>query len=149
MSERHWYQDGGLVFWIVVGIGVVIAFVNNSYEQARIDAIPLIVPRIVGHVEQPLLDPTTLVVQVWHEHTGVIRNGRLTVEVIGGTVETKDVQNPQSFGFEVWEPNRDKSVSFRFPLKQFDNQHGIPLNIKLIGHEIKPSSMAQVLKFRE
>lgn len=149
MSERHWYQDGGLVFWIVVGIGVVIAFVNYSYEQARIDATPLIVPRVVGHVEQPLLDPPTLVVQVWHEHTGFIRNGRLTVEVIGVTVETKDVQNPQSFGFEVWEPNQNKSVSFRFPLKQFDDQYGVPLKITLIGHEIKPSSMTQVLKFRK
>ena len=131
MSERYWYQDGGTVLVIAV-----VGFLGYCFLQKA--ATPYVVPSITGHVDQPLFGSPSLIITIWHEHTGVLRNGRLTASVSGEMVETRSGLNSQSHSFEVWEPNRDRAVTLTFPLKHFDPERDIPISITLVGKDIQP-----------
>ncbi|MDP1799464.1 MAG: hypothetical protein Q8K78_18350 [Planctomycetaceae bacterium] len=138
MSERYWYQDGGTVFGIVL-VTAFIGFLGYSFRQkAQEEARPYVIPDVAANINQPLFGSPSLVVTVWHTHTGVLRNGRLTVSTSGELVETRSGLHSQSHSFEVWEPNRDRAVTLTFPLKHFDATREIPISFTLIGQGIKP-----------
>lgn len=140
MSERYWYQDGGTVFGIVL-VTAFIGFLGYSfYQKAQEEARPYVIPKVVASLNQPLLGPPSLAVTVWHEHPGVLRNGRLTVSTSGEMVETGSGLHSQSHSFEIWEPNRDRAVKLTFPLKHFDPTREIPISFMLMGNGIKPFS---------
>lgn len=138
MSERYWYQDGGTVFGIVLATAFI-GFLGYSFQQkAQEGARPYVIPHVAGSINQPLFGSPSLIITVWHEHTGVLRNGRLTVTTSGEMVESGSGLNSQSHSFEVWEPNRDHTVTLTFPLKHFDATREIPVSFTLIGSGIKP-----------
>lgn len=134
MSERYWYQDG----WVVLGIVFVVVFGWGVYRQSAEDSKPQVIPNIVGSMNHPLFGSPTLVITLWHDHTGVLRNGRLMVSVDGKQVEGRSGLDTQFHSFEVWQPNRENAVTLKFPIKNFDPTKEIPISYSLIGHGIKP-----------
>jgi hypothetical protein len=127
MSEKHWYQDGGVVLFIVF-IGGIFGF--SFYAQHVEQSTPLVVPRITGRLEQPaFFGSPSLEVTVWHHHTGNLRNGTLKVRLNGEDLKVHS--------YEMWQPNEAHAVTFSFPVRDYDPQREIPIQITLYGKGIK------------
>lgn len=136
MTERAWYQDGGCVFWLLAIAGLIALSIIKTKEENR----PTVYPSMTGRIEQPFFGSPSLVITAWHQHTGVLRNGRLTIEVKGTDVAKRGSVDSQEFSFETWEPNQDHAVTMRFPLKQVDPQCELSVACSLIASDIKPST---------
>ena len=128
MSDKHWYQDG----WVVLFILFVIGFFGFSFYAQYVErSTPVVVPRVTGFIKQPvLLGSPSLEVAVWHQHPGNLQNGTLKVRLNG-----KDLKE---HSYAVWEPNEAHSVKFSFPLRDYDPQREIPIEIAIYGKGIKP-----------
>ena len=127
MNEKHWYQDGWVVFGITAVVGI---FGLSFYAQHVQQSTPLVVPRIAGRIQQPVLfGSPSLEVTVWHQHAGNLRNGTFKVRLNG-----KDLKE---HSYEIWEPNETHAVSFSFPLRDFDPQREIPIEFALYGKKMK------------
>ena len=55
---------------------------------------------------------------VWHRHPGNLRNGKLSVWVMGKAIAKEDEHKVHSF--ETWPPNEANAVNFSFPLHDYD-----------------------------
>ena len=134
MTERAWYQDGGCVIGIVImAFGLV-----SAYRQAERDRIPTVFPRLTGRVEQPFFGSPRLVITAWHQHTGLLRNGRLLISVKGVQVANHGGEDSEEYSFESWEPNHDHAVTLTFPLREVAADKEIAINYSLIADNIKP-----------
>ncbi len=138
MRERYWYQDGGTVLGIVF-VAVVIGFFGYaSHERAQHEALPDVVPKITGHLSQPLFGSPTLEITVWHQHTAALRNVVLFVNVNEDPDHDEKQWDKREHSFETWQPNKDQAVKFTFPLRRFDPQKEIRVGFVLAGKTIKP-----------
>ncbi|MFO1004629.1 MAG: hypothetical protein U0929_01620 [Planctomycetaceae bacterium] len=140
MSGRAWYQEGGCLFLVVVAAGLL----GLAYQQERERRLPTVIPRLTGQIEQPFFGSPSLVITAWHQHTGVLRNGRLTIEVKGGDLGKSDGVDSQVFSFETWEPNQDRAVTMKFPLQQVRDESKLTVTCSLMARDIKPSSHGDV-----
>ena len=133
MNQRAWYQDGGVVLLIVI----VAIFGWLFYQQEKENQAPVVYPQMVGRVEQPFFGPPSLVITAWHQHTGVLRNGRLRFDIKGTQVAGPGGEDSAEFSFESWEPNQDHAVTLKFRLSQVDEASEIAITYSLMASEVK------------
>ena len=138
-QERYWYQDGGTVFLIFLMGGVALLVGYSFYLKELDNAKPLIDPEIAGRLHQPMFGSPRLEITVWHQHPGVIRNGKLLVNLNEDPAKGQETWDRRVHSFEVWEPNKDHAVTFEFPLTRYDPQQPIHVGVILLGSEIKMS----------
>jgi hypothetical protein len=138
MTERAWYQDGVVVFWICVAVAFLyyVKSKNDREEQER--NIPMVIPKLSGRLQQPLLGGPILEINLWHQHPGNLRNGRIDVSVRTSLVQEHPGASVQSHSFEVWEPNKDNTVTLPFQLLRFDAQEEILVEIVLTAKDVRP-----------
>ena len=137
MSEKHWYQSGWALFGISIALIVFARFCYLFLITAEYEARPQVTPEIVGHMEKPFFGSPTLIITVWHQHAGNIRNGALLVTMTGPMAPSEDKQHHKVHSFEFWEPNRSHAVKLSFPLRNYDPNQEIPLEFWLYGKNIK------------
>jgi hypothetical protein len=114
MSEspnKAWYQDGFAMFWLVVfAIVIYVHFLKSKEEPAYV--------QVAGQVRQPLFGTDHFELSVWHQFSGDLRKGRLSISVQGQTIPS--AKDFKIHSFVVWQPNRASAVSFQFPLENYD-----------------------------
>lgn len=138
-QERYWYQDGWNIFLLVfVVLPIIVVFALGSYANWREDAKPYVSPKITGRIEQPLFDTPRLVLIIWHQHPGNLRNGHLVVTVDSEFVRLPNGDKSLIHSFETWEPNRDHAVTLTFPLNGFDRQKELPIQTRLTTKHTQP-----------
>lgn len=133
MNEPAWYQDSGCMIPLLMVGG----FLGLCYLHEKESQTPIVFPRMVGRVEQPFFGPPSLVITAWHQHTGVLRNGRLRFDVKGTQVAGRGGEDSEEFSFESWEPNRDHAVTLRFPLSQVDTVSEITVTSSLQAKDVQ------------
>ena len=138
MSERYWYQDGSTVFWIAVVAGIIGLFGYGSYQNAQLDALPFVVPKVTGRLNQPLFGDPSLEITVWHQYPATLRNVLLFVNVNEDPARAEKHWEKREHSFETWQPNEDHAVKFAFPLKRYDPNQEIRVGFGLLGKTIKP-----------
>ena len=131
MSDKAWYQDGWVVFCIVLfllGIGLPVGHeLYTDWQQAQ---KPLIRPMVAGRVNQPMIGKPTFELSVWHQKAGNLKNGSLMVTLEGELAQDAD-RETQIHSFEVWQPNRENAVQFSLPLSHFDPEKEISITVML------------------
>lgn len=128
MNEKHWYQDG----WIVLLVVFIVGFFGLSFYFQYVErSTPVVVPRVTGIVMQSVFSGShTLKLTVWHQNTGNLRNGILKIRLYGSDLK--------EHSYSEWKPNEAHSVTFSFPLHNYDPHHEIPVEIAIYGEGIKP-----------
>jgi hypothetical protein len=148
MSERYWYQDGWTVFYIVVGTIVYGGYFAMRSHLLYLDAVdrnrPPVDLRMAGLIDQSLLEQPKLVVHIWHQHPGVLRNGHLTVVVSGPLADTRRGAQRQEFSFGNWEPNQSAATVLSLPLTRFNPAEPIFVDVTLIANDVQPFSRREV-----
>lgn len=138
MSERYWYQNGWTVFSIVCVAGFFGFSAYYNYEKAQRDALPQVVPRVTGKLNQPLLGDSSLEITVWHQHPATLRNVVLLVSLNEDPLRDEKQWDRREHSFEAWQPNQENAFTFSFPLKRYDPKQEIYVGYGLIGKTIKP-----------
>lgn len=136
MSQKHWYQDGWLVFAILF-FGSLLGL--SFYREYLEDSKPRVTPEISGKITRPSLGPPTLELTVWHQYPAALRNVQLNVNINEDPSRGEEHWDRRQHSFESWPPNRDHAITFSFPLKQYDPQREIAVGIILMGKNIKLS----------
>lgn len=110
MTERYWYQNGWVVLGILLGGGFLALSFLAQHEKAKIDALPLVVPKLSGSLSQPIFGTPTMKINVWHQYPAALRNVVLVVSVKEGPVQGDAAWDRREHSFEAWSPNQDQSV---------------------------------------
>jgi len=134
-SERAWYQNGWVVLCIVA---VIVGFGIPLYDEWQKSQRIYVIPHLRGRVHQPMFGDPDFVVTVWHQHTGNLRNGYVEVTIQGDMAGSSDGTESAVHSFEVWEPNRENSVTLTLPLSHFDATQEIPFKLELRGRDMRP-----------
>ena len=127
--ERAWYQNGEVVFGVVAVCIFVYVVLQQGMKQK-------VVPQITGRIENPLVGEPSIVIQVWHHHPGILRNGKLIVSLKGKLAGAKSWK---CHSFEEWEPNENNAFSLLVPMQYYDPKEEITVVIDLTGKDIQPS----------
>ena len=138
MSERHWYQDGWVVFCIVAVVGFLGLSIYGQHRQAELDARPEVIPKLSGRLSQPLLGSPTLEITIWHQYPATLRSVVLCVNVNEDPAKGEQHWDRREHSFETWQPNVENAVKFSFPLKRYDPNHEIHIGCGVLGKTIKP-----------
>ena len=132
MSEKHWYQDGWVVFVIVAIFGFLTLSYWHNNRKAAYEASQ-VKPELDWRFNKPLLGPTTLDVDVWHQRPEVLQNALVTVFVSTDKKEWKD----ETKSLVTWSPNRDHQVSFSFPLTKSHTDNPVYFQVYTGGPQRK------------
>ncbi|MCA9088806.1 MAG: hypothetical protein KDA90_09240 [Planctomycetaceae bacterium] len=135
-SEKHWYQDGGVVLFITALCGIALFVGLNIWKEIEEENRPVAFTLLTGRLDGSLLTEPTLHISVWHQFPGTLRNGTLTVTTDSSMVEKR--AQFQIHSFEEWDPNRDAQIELTFQLHDFDPQQEIPLTVRLEGKNSQP-----------
>lgn len=128
------------MLWIVAVAGAL----GLSYLQDRQESLPTVYPRLTGRIEQPFFGSPSLVITAWHQHTGALRNGRITIEIKGSDLEKSGGVDSQVFSIETWEPNKDRAITMTFPLRQVQTESQLSVTCSLMATDVKPSILEDV-----
>lgn len=93
----------------LIGFVVLAGILNPKKEFARV--------RVTGSAQSHFLADPTFTLVVWHQHAGDLKNGRLTVRILGNQVPERDSEHLHSF--ERWEPNLENGVQLRVSLPDY------------------------------
>ena len=141
-KEKHWYQDGGTVFSIIVALTLLTIlgsrFWQQEKEQQKAPAIALNAGRLdISPDGEPILH-----LRFWHVHPGVLRNGRLTVIV--DYPGTRSGEGLRIHAFDIWEPNQDHTVAWDVPLPGYDLEQRVPVRVRLEAENARTLVYTQV-----
>lgn len=133
MPERAWYQRGSTVLGIVVFAVWAIPLLYQGWQQSQMVHVN---PQVAGCINQPTFGEPSFEVHIWHQHSGNLRNGTFTVSVATDMLKNPEGTESTMHSFEVWEPNRENAVKFKFPLRRFDPHQEIQFSVLLAGKNI-------------
>ena len=125
----------------VYGHGILLIYILiNPYVRAfdeRYFVPKTVVPGIRGRVNQTVTDHPTLEITVWHQHPAQLKNCVFKATISGPMVFGHEGLATQIHSFVVWDPNQDHGVTLRFPLRHYDPDQEIPIELSLHGNGIK------------
>lgn len=136
-SERAWYQKGEVVFvlfLLTIGLGIPLGL--RIYREWQFQQLAVVTPRMTGRIEQSLFGAPSLILKVWHQHPGHLRNGKLALLVADKQTPLAEADS-REHSFEIWEPNESHAVTFEFPLTEFDPSEEIKVWTILEGEGIR------------
>jgi len=139
-QERAWYQDGFIMFIVVLSI----IYIGCMYREYQWSQIPRVYPLPSGQVVYPVLTSPHFSLELWHQHAGNLRNGVMTVTLTGETIAENT--RHETYSFEVWPPNRENSTTLKFPLQRFDQESELKVEITLTAANAQPSYSSFVWK---
>jgi hypothetical protein len=140
MSEKHWYQDGWVVFVIIAVLGFLTLSYRHNNKQAAF-AASQVNPQYDWEIRKPLLGTPTLYCSVWHDRPETLQGVVLVVSVKTGDEDW----DQQTHSLVTWSPNRDHQIEFEFPLPSTYLEKTVKLTIVVGGSSRKPSKVG--LKF--
>ena len=77
--------------------------------------------------------------KVWHQHTGTIRNGKLTVTVSGSHL--KGNRKVEVWSFDSWPPNKSETKTFdNFLLDTIGPDLKLTVQIDIVSADTRPYS---------
>ncbi|MCG6157265.1 hypothetical protein [Rubinisphaera margarita] len=139
-QERAWYQDGFIMIFVVLSM----IYIGCMYLEYQWSQIPRIYPRLSGQVVRPMLSMPDFSLELWHQHAGNLRNGVMSVTLSGESIAEN--ARHQTHSFEVWPPNRENSITLKFPLQRFDQESELKVEITLTAANSHPSYSSFVWK---
>ena len=134
MCEKAWYQNGWIVFIIVVAALILGSVLYEDWQKSQ---KAFVVPQVAGGLNQPLFGDPSLELTIWHHHTGDLRNGFLQVSLESSMARNPEGRESKTYSFEAWAPNRENAVTLTLPLSHFDPDQEIPITFFLTSKNMR------------
>ena len=126
MNEKPWYQDGWIVLVVLVVAAIFGPSLYRAFQQNQMGGFS---SQLRGEIRRPMFDQPEFVFSIWHQNPGDIKNGRVKVTAESPLLLDSNKSRTETRSFEVWSPNQDNELAFRFPLSRFDGQTRIRFRV--------------------
>ena len=141
-KEKHWYQDGGTVFSIIVVLTLLTIWGSRFWQQEKEQQKAAAIALNAGRLDVSPEGEPVLHLRFWHVHPGALRNGRLTVIV--DYPGTKTGEGLCIHAFDSWESNDDHTVTWDVPLPGYELDQRVPIRVQLEAENARTFAYTQV-----
>ena len=141
-KEKHWYQDGGTVFSIIVVLTLLTIWGSRFWQQEKEQQKAAAIALNAGRLDVSPEGEPVLHLRFWHVHPGALRNGRLTV-----IVDYPGVKSGEGLcvhAFDTWEPNEDHTVAWDVQLPGYELDQRVPIRVQLEAENARSFAYTQV-----
>jgi hypothetical protein len=99
--------------WLAISLSLLLLCgckeIKNEIKKAKESSMPDLDVQFLGSARNGILD-YYFWFRVWHQHTGTIKNGKLTITVSGDHLKEK--KKVVVWSFDSWSPNQSEAKTY-------------------------------------